>query len=305
MTAGHLTELPSEAIHPVGDVHPPKIVDLPPAALQPLPEPSRASRGLVIAFPPNGDRSRRGGAQPAVAPLELDPPRPLPPGLARPLNVPPPPAAFPWRWVVYGALILAVTLITGGTVWYVRSLASWTAPDQTPEPVADAVSAPPIVRSPGAPEMVDSEDLTALLKELRGRLSLETVESDPDGEGLADALFIELRRLISVKDTHVQVLRMTQTRRPEPLTVEVRVWVNTQGDVYRELGAVGLVVGKMLYQLSLEAPVVEAILVSEDGTTRKRAIRGEAALALYRGEMDLRSFLVDAPPEPGAGTQSP
>lgn len=294
-------ELPPSALHPVEE---PRVVDLPATALQPLPEGPRGSRGLVIAFP--GERGRR-PAPGALAHAEAEP---LPLLAQRPRVPPPEPPSLlrgPGRFALYGGIIAVFAVCTALAVSVVRSQASWTSPRPAALEGAAATAepaGPPVVRRPELGAAADAGDLDALLNDLREQISMQSVEPDADGEALADAMFIDLRRLISVRDTHVQVLRVTETRRPLPELVEVRVWVDTQGDVVRELAAAGLVVGKYLYQLGLDATVVEVILVGEDGSTRKRGLRGEAAASLFQGRLGLREFLLDAPPE-GAPTAPP
>ena len=303
-----------EAIEPLEPLDEP--VELPLASVEPLPVVNRAAvgggavgRGQVIRFPagkgpapaPKTEPSspERGRRTPS-RPLEREPGPPAPPLVAGP--------RISLRWLGYVALFVVAGLSIWGFTAYVDSLAGFAPPPkrpsmgqgaQTPEaPVAEGATAP---EPPAAPRPGDDPRLNAMRVAIGGEVSV----TPPDAERLQDLLYLELQRIAPARDVRIEVVRESNDRRHSPELVRAWFSVNTRGDVPYELGAVGLVAGKYQARTELEFQEIVALLVSEDGTVRQRALSPASTLKLYRAELDLTTFLLADVPAPSEAPAAP
>jgi len=136
----------------------------------------------------------------------------------------------------------------------------------------------------------------ALLSELHGRMADGAVDVEGD-DGLETALLIELSRMgLDIQSVKAEVKTWAGPKKnPIPEDVEIRVTLNTRGEIERELASVGLVVGKYVLHYGLNADLFEVRLSTPGGATRVRALNANAAARLYGGRSDLVTFLLDKP----------
>ncbi len=140
--------------------------------------------------------------------------------------------------------------------------------------------------SPSTDEVFDKIELA-----LRNRMvpGCSTINHDDD---LDTALHIELSRLgVHATAIHAPVLEWGGRRGDVPTAVEIKIWYEGRGELDRELGAIGLVVGKYAQHYSLDVRTFEVRVVTSSGTTGKRLLDATAARQLYLRRISLLEFL--------------
>jgi hypothetical protein len=127
---------------------------------------------------------------------------------------------------------------------------------------------------------------------LRNRMvpGCSTIAREDD---LDTALRVELSRLgVHAHKVHAPVLTWGGRKGDMPHAVEIMIWYQGQaGELDRELGAIGLVVGKYAQQYGLDVRSFEVYLEGADGTSRLRALDANQAKQLYLRRVSLLQFL--------------
>jgi len=270
------------------------VADLPVAAVAPMPRPV-VSRGIEaipdVAITPLHDEPPAAAATTGAAPPPVAAPRPRPPATAPPPPVSPgevidfprrarepvrpPPADAPAPLVRPGRLfgmILVLMLLLGGA-WAVLELSSPTA--------APVVS----VGKARTPRPVDP--LAAVEAELR-KAHVGPVREVRGPGDLDDALLLDLQQLgVQVVSVRAPVVRWTGRKKDDPAAAEVHVTFKPGPDQNRDLGAIGLAVGRYKLKYNLQVEPFEIIMESEgtgaattlDPAVAERFVQGRARLS--------------------------
>lgn len=179
-----------------------------------------------------------------------------------------------------GMLVATILLAVGGLA-FLRGQSTPQVTTPTPSATAPTPAAPP----------VDDGRQLALLQteaELRGRLPpIPRPIKEPGA--LADALMLEMTQLgVSVSTVDANVVKWVGRKQDEPKTVEVRVAYRASADPSRDLGAIGLVVGRYMRVYRLEVPILE---VTETSTLTRSMVDSAQTEAWYLSRLPLPRFL--------------
>jgi hypothetical protein len=191
---------------------------------------------------------------------------------------------------------------------HVRTTAQWTSPrvqaQVEPVPVEREVTRAPevavveVVETEETPEVeameeiFESTGLEQVTRDLRARLEpgIRDMRGRPDD--LEDAIFAELSRMnLGQVQVQATVLAWGGVQNDMPDAAEIHVWLMSRGNLEREMGAVGLVIGKYIQNYDLEVPKLRLTLEDEDEQIRRVDIDPEAAREFYRNRLDLFGFL--------------
>jgi hypothetical protein len=147
-----------------------------------------------------------------------------------------------------------------------------------------------------APVDISTETLYERMElELRNRMvpGCSTIEREDD---LDTALVIELSRLgVMAYSMHAPVLTWGGRKGDMPLAVEIKIWYEGQpGELDREIGAIGLLVGKYAQHYGLDVRAFEIYVRSGDDEPRKRPLDANAAKQFYLRRISLLEFLTDS-----------
>ena len=270
-------------------------------------EGGRKPAGKVIAFPsrpglpPPSAQPVTDGNHALAEPVPFRPPQreiPLPPMRTAPAPVaatPPPAATAGFRWgpllVLLGVGVGALALVR----WYVLSQASVRPPPQAP--VAEAPVAAPAepaveVSGPPRPRGAPDSPYPAMEAELRELLPHDIREVVAEGN-LEDALLIELHALgVRVTRVEAPVLRWGGRKQDIPELASVRVYVASDLErLDRDLGAVGLAVGKYIHRYGFEVQSFEVIFEGIAEMPLQRTVDPGVAREFYQGRRSLQEYL--------------
>ncbi len=149
---------------------------------------------------------------------------------------------------------------------------------------------PPVAKV--APPAPSSENpLQAVDRELRSAIPRDPRPIKAAGD-FTDILTIELQQ-IGVDVSLVDALITQWGGRPseqQPQAAEIRITIRTQGAIERELGAIGMIVGRYVHLYRLKVPVFEVVVHSADGSY-KRSFEAQRADQLYAGTLSLENYL--------------
>jgi hypothetical protein len=184
---------------------------------------------------------------------------------------------------MFNARLTSVTGGAGDTVELQEQGATTEAPVTPNQPSSSGAARPP--RSSDA--LYEQMELA-----LRNRMvpGCSTIAREDD---LDTALRVELSRLgVHAHKVHAPVLTWGGRKGDMPNAVEIKIWYQGQpGELDRELGAVGLVVGKYAQQYGLDVRSFEIYLEDEAGQARKRDLDANLAKQLYLRRISLLRFL--------------
>ena len=296
------TEAPAFAI-PDDLVHrEPEVAPAPPPREAPAPELPPPSPSGVLTFPSGGPVSNLAGRlDPLQAQAALeDPATFLRQDREAAQRRRGPPLMRPWlligvAFVVATFAFLVVTWVQGtATMRYTSPTGhapreggdaagptgpvGATGPADTPDPTPREVS---------ANALYDEMELALRDRLMPGCL---TISKEDD---LDTALRVELSRLgVQVQSIHAPIVSWGGRHGDVPLAVEIRLWYESEPDqLDRELGAIGLVVGKYTQNYSLEVRAFEVFLRDAQGETRARSLDSTAARQFYLRRLSLLEFL--------------
>ena len=314
-TARPLEELPVDAVRSMAPSRDGRMVVETPRRSRP----ASARSGKVIAFPGNS-----GGPAAAVASLpshaltEVRPepvPTPLP-AMELPADLPAAaraPAARTggtrwWRVALIGGAAVTIMLTVQ---WYITSTATavfppavrtpppaepLAAPPATPPAAAAAVTGPavapstPAARIPTYPGASGLHD--ALEADLRAQMPDAPRDISQPGQ-LEDALLIELTRMrVPTSSIRAPVLTWAGRKNDVPQSAEIHIrYRSAPGELERELGAVGLVVGRYVHTYALEVPALDVVIERQGVEPRQLAIDPSVAQRFYLKRLALNDFL--------------
>ncbi len=176
-------------------------------------------------------------------------------------------------------------------VWYVNmnATADFAPRAQT---VGETVASIPPIDERDVP--VEVSPYETLEDELRDQLMEGLLDIPGEGE-FEDALLIELRRVrVDVRSVRVKILSWAGRRQdlPDQVGFNLKV-VARDGELDRDLGALGLVMGKYIQHYGLQAVELNIILSSDDGL-RKLVMDPEVARRYFTHRVSLERFLQSA-----------
>jgi hypothetical protein len=197
----------------------------------------------------------------------------------------------PIRWMpifLLGSIGLAVMLMW---IWYVDMHAT---ADFVPKTRSVAVKAS--IPGPMTPEVIAKvvSPYDTLEDELREQLMEGILDITGDVE-FEDALLIELRRVrVDVRSVRVKILSWAGRKNDVPDEVSFNLKVVTHDkELGRDLGALGLVLGKYIQHYGLQTKELNIILSSDDGM-RKLQMNPEMSRRYFTHRLSLERFLATA-----------
>jgi len=232
--------------------------------------PPRRPPAKVIAFP-NLDAQTMGSSALKSAP--------------RPFESAPK-SSIRWRGIVLLAGVGGVAMMMW--VWFVNMHATADfAPAQRTAQTAASIP-PPLAAAEIAAEISPYDTLE---DELREQL-MEGILDIPGETDFEDALLIELRRVrVDVRSVRVSIESWAGRRQdlPDEVSFNLKV-VARDGEIDRDLGALGLVMGKYIQHYGLQVTELNVILSAEDGL-RKVTMNPETARRYFTHRVSLERFL--------------
>ena len=201
-----------------------------------------------------------------------------------------PPRRLPIRWgpiVVIGALASAAVMMW---VWFVNVNAD---AEFAARPQVSA--AKPSIGAPLPEEEVATiSPYDALEDDLRAQL-MEGILDITGETAFEDALLIELRRVrVDVRSVRVSILTWAGRNKDVPDEVSFNLKVmGREGELDRELGALGMVLGKYIQHYGLQVRDLNIILSTEEGL-RKIQMNPETARRYFTHRVSLERFLSSA-----------
>jgi hypothetical protein len=286
-------ELPVSALTPVDEVpaapmepDPPESEEVTPQeTTHPRDRPSEAGprrpTGKVIAFP-NPEIPMTQGAH------ALD-------VLTRPVSASSSGSAPPKNGVRWGRITMigavgAMCMLVW--VWYVNTNATTNFVARTAVDVTKTL--PPILTAEQVAKEVAISPYEALEDDLREQLK-EGILDIPGDTEFEDALMIELRRVrLNVGFVRVQIGSWAGRKKDLPDNVAFQIKLNTkEGDLDRDLGALGLVMGKYIQHYGINATELNVLIESGDGI-RKVRMNPEVARRFFTHRESLEDFLTTA-----------
>jgi hypothetical protein len=191
-----------------------------------------------------------------------------------------------WRGIVLLAGVGGVAMMMW--VWFVNMHATADfAPAQRTAQTAAAIP-PPLAADEIAAEISPYDTLE---DELREQL-MEGILDIPGETDFEDALLIELRRVrVDVRSVRVSIASWAGRRQDLPDEVSFNLKVMARdGELDRDLGALGLVMGKYIQHYGLQVTELNVILSAEDGL-RKVTMNPETARRYFTHRVSLERFL--------------
>ena len=253
---------PGSGIPPASTTHPPRNPRRPPGKViafpQPLDNPVDGMHALALELTPRNQTTRVDGY-----------------------------SAVRWsRVIVLGVLGIAVTTMW---VWYVQTNA--TAQFTSRSKVA--VQATPKLPAPMSEVEIEKEvsPYETLEDTLRNEL-MEGILDIPGETEFEDALLIELRRVrVDVRSVRVKINTWAGRKNdiPDDVSFQVKV-VARDGELDRDLGGLGLVLGKYIQHYGLQVSGLDILLAAEDGL-RKIRMNPETARRYFTHRVSLERFL--------------
>lgn len=197
----------------------------------------------------------------------------------------------PIRWIsilLLGSAGLAAMLLW---VWYVDMHAT---ADFVPK--ARSVSVKSVIPAPMTPEVIAAvvSPYDTLEDELREQL-MEGILDITGQTEFEDALLIELRRVrVDVRSVRVKIQSWAGRNNdlPDEVSFNLKV-VAHDGELDRDLGALGLVLGKYIQHYGLQATELNIILSADDGM-RKLQMNPEMSRRYFTHRLSLERFLSSA-----------
>ncbi|MFH1469418.1 MAG: hypothetical protein ABIO70_33845 [Pseudomonadota bacterium] len=208
------------------------------------------------------------------------------------------PAVRPWLLV--GIALIVVLLAFLVVAWVEETASMRYARSTSPLPGAGAAPAAAsggataaAARVGSAPRDASGDALYDQMElALRDRLlqGCMTISKEDD---LDTALRLELSRLgVQVQTIHAPIISWGGRHSDVPLAVEIKLWYEGQPDqLDRELGAIGMVVGKYAQNYSLDVRTLEVYVRDEQGAARVVSLDPTAARQLYLRRRTLLEFL--------------
>ena len=196
------------------------------------------------------------------------------------------------RWgriTVIGALGAMCMLVW---VWYVNTNATTNFVARTTVDVTKSL--PPILTGEQVAEEVAISPYEALEDDLREQLK-EGILDIPGDTEFEDALMIELRRVrLNVGFVRVKIGSWAGRKKDLPDNVAFQIKLNTkEGELDRDLGALGLVMGKYIQHYGINATELNVLIESADGI-RKVRMNPEVARRFFTHRESLEDFLTTA-----------
>ena len=281
-----LEDLPASAVAPIEEEAPPPTA-VPPQMAPPAAAGVRRPPGEVIAFPRSTPPSVQGSHA-----LDIDAHLGTLSPADRPAVARKPPGM--WHQINWLRMMLIAAISVGGTmtwVWYVHttSTAHFThKPKKITIPDAPVVRAKPMPKPPVSPYASLEEGLREQLME--GILDISGEEQ------FEDALHIELRRVrLDVAWVRVKIKSWVGRKKDVPQDVRFQIRLRGRADeLDRDLGALGLVIGKYVQHFGIEAEKIDVLMEDEAAGVRQVSMDPNSARRFFTHRMSLEDFLDSA-----------
>ncbi len=271
-----VAELPASAMLPIEE----PAQQQTPASVErtapPRPMPVRRPPAKIIAFPDSGRTNTSG-------PHALD--RVLRDPASR---IEPPTKRGGINWFRLGLVGLVCVLGMLLWVWHVNATVN---PKRVrTSPSVEAVVTP--VQNPASIEPKAPSPYERLEDELRTQL-MEGILDIPSEEGFEDALHIEMRRVrLDVAWVRVRIESWAGRNQDLPQTVAVQIRLGgREGELDRDLAAVGLVMGKYIQHYGLETSTLSVLIEDDNGAVRKVEMNSQSARRFFTHRLTLERFL--------------
>jgi hypothetical protein len=279
-------DLPASAVSPMDEE--PLLPGAVPPGMAPPAEPSvRRPHGEVIEFP-----GGRGPSTVGSHALDTQAPRRAPRQEAEPAK------ASKSGGIFYHVNWLRMSLIgaigVGGTlmwVWYIHttSTAQFThKPPKLQPPVVTTQVQPLLPSAPVSPYAEIEESLRTQL--------MEPILDIAGEEQFEDALHIELRRVrLDVAWVRVKIESWAGRKKDVPQDVRFQVRLRGKSEaIDRDLGALGLVLGKYVQHYGIEARDIHVLIEDQDAKVREVKMNPDVARRFFTNRMSLEEFLQQA-----------
>jgi len=258
-------EVESPSITPSSKTHPGRSPRRPPAKVIAFPQPTDAHvdgmHALAMDLTPRNDR------------VKVD-------GYSR----------VRWsRVIVLGVLGVAITSLW---VWYVDSNATAHFASRSKAVAAATPTLPPPLTELEIAEEVSPYEMVEDI--LRNEL-MEGILDIPGETDFEDALLIELRRVrVDVRSVRVKIDTWAGRKKdiPDEVSFQIKV-VARDGELDRDLGGLGLVLGKYIQHYGLQVTNLDIVLSADDGL-RKIRMNPEIARRYFTHRVSLERFLSSA-----------
>lgn len=256
---------PEEHITPASRTHPPRSPRRPPAKVIAFPQPSEAQidgmHALAMELTPGQERA-------TVDSYSM----------------------VRWsRVIVLGVLGVAITFLW---VWYVNTNATAQFTSRSAVVIDATPQLPPPLTEVEIVEEVSPYE--TLEDKLRNEL-MEGILDIPGETEFEDALLIELRRVrVDVRSVRVKIATWAGRKKdiPDEVSFQVKV-VARDGELDRDLGGLGLVLGKYIQHYGLQVTDLDIVLSADDGL-RKIRMNPETARRYFTHRVSLERFLSSA-----------
>ena len=196
------------------------------------------------------------------------------------------------RWsrvIVLGVLGVAITFLW---VWYVNTNATAQFTSRSAVVIDATPQLPPPLTEVEIVEEVSPYE--TLEDKLRNEL-MEGILDIPGETEFEDALLIELRRVrVDVRSVRVKIATWAGRKKdiPDEVSFQVKV-VARDGELDRDLGGLGLVLGKYIQHYGLQVTDLDIVLSADDGL-RKIRMNPETARRYFTHRVSLERFLSSA-----------
>jgi hypothetical protein len=271
-------DLPASAVAPMEE-EAPRPAKIPPSLAPPKTTTIRRPAGEVIAFPQDGAPTSMGAHA-----LDFRPQAPeraaakrSPPGIWHQVN-----------WLRMVLIVVVAIAATGMTVWYIHTVSGSHFVHRPPKIVLPVARVRPQARAP-VPEV---SPFAIMEVTLRDQL-MEGILDITGEEAFEVALLIELRRVrLDVAWARVKIETWAGRNKGVPEDVRFQIRLRGRADgLDRDLGALGLVLGKYIQHYGLEAKAIEVLLEDESGGVRQVHMHPDSARRFFTHRMSLEEFL--------------
>jgi hypothetical protein len=177
-------------------------------------------------------------------------------------------------------------------IWYVNSNATAHFASRSKVVAAATPELPPPLTAVEIEEEVSPYEMVE--DTLRNEL-MEGILDIPGETEFEDALLIELRRVrVDVRSVRVKIATWAGRKRdiPDEVSFQIKV-VARDGELDRDLGGLGLVLGKYIQHYGLQVTNLDIVLSADDGL-RKVQMNPEIARRYFTHRVSLERFLSSA-----------
>ena len=143
-------------------------------------------------------------------------------------------------------------------------------------------------------EPVTPDETQILIRTLRSQISGPPREMRGEADDLTAALMLDLSRLRGrVNRLRAPVTLWGGPGANVPLEASIDVWLNSSGDVLRDVAVVALAVGRVVQYHDTVVTRLYLTIVSENGPPRSIELSGPRSAEFYQNQITLSEFIED------------